>query len=518
MAEKIEKDCNINLRKENKLKNIEDFIYQKENIGGTEVLTILGIPYAKAQPFGMPQMIETYENRPINRGIGLRFPQRDVPPLINRFLKNPMMRKEILTNGDKTDQDAFVLNIWTNTCPEKKPVLVFIHGGGFTYGSGTTPLYNGKYLASKGLVVVTINYRLGVSGFVPVIDENGHLNANRALYDQQCALKWIRKNISNFGGDEDNITLMGQSAGGFCVSSHMMNKESSKYFDKLIVCSAGLGESMTKEEAIRTSDKLLKDNNLSSYSELVNLPFKKLIKLKIPLDSLAKTVIDGNFFKDDARVLMEKGDFLAKPVMLGTTGDEMEMINIKSWYKALNIVKDEEALYEKSLKLYGPEGKDLVEALYDQYKDPIKVQFKMIEMPFHATALEELKHYCKKDKSYGYRMNFVPNLWNGLRGSYHCADLLYIFGMVDEVVKNNKEDNLKEMELIQKDWIEFIKKGSISNRQAFNESGKITLYQDLEARPIDFPHRDLIEKLQDSGLFKKIMESFMTNRDNKSVA
>ena len=122
---------------------------------------------------------------------------------MNRFLKMPMMRPEILTNTDKTSDDAFVLNIWTSGTEEKKPVLVFLHGGGFTYGSGTTPLYHGKYLAAKGIVVVTVNYRLGIAGYLPVVKADGTFSANRGFYDQQCALRWVRKYIALFGGRTD---------------------------------------------------------------------------------------------------------------------------------------------------------------------------------------------------------------------------------------------------------------------------------------------------------------------------
>lgn len=224
------------------------FLCEDEMVNGVAVQSFLGIPYARAELFGLPEPIFRYHDEPANAGRGLRFPQNDVPPILNRFLKNPMMRKELLTNKDKTDENAFVLNIWTSGTNDEKPVLVFIHGGGFTYGSGTTPLYNGQYLAAAGIVVVTVNYRLSAPGFIPVMVD-GTLSVNRGFFDQQCALKWVRNNIAFFGGDRANITLMGQSAGGLSASMHMMSEESSKQFDKLIVCSAGANACMTLERA-----------------------------------------------------------------------------------------------------------------------------------------------------------------------------------------------------------------------------------------------------------------------------
>ncbi|MGI6690800.1 MAG: carboxylesterase family protein [Christensenellales bacterium] len=503
--------------KEKKQLNSGAFICQNEKVNSANVQAYLGIPYAKADRFGMPKMIESYQTQPVNSGVGMRFPQNKVPPLINLFLKNPMMRKEILTETDETSEDAFVLNIWTSAAKGKKPVLVFIHGGGFTYGSGTTPLYNGRFLAAKGIVVVTINYRLSVPGFIPVMI-NGKLSCNRAFFDQQCALKWVRKNIAAFGGDEDNITLMGQSAGGLSVSMQMMNEESSQYFDKLIICSSGIGECMTMEQAKKYAGNFLKINRLSGSEELLGLSSKKLIRLKMPLELLSTPIVDGTFLKDDVGHLKYRGEFSAKPVMIGTTGDELAMVNNKSWYKGLGIVTKEEVFREKCLQLYGEEGLHFANELQKQYPSLIEMQFRMMETPFHVTALRDMKLYSKLTTCYGYRMNFVPNIWNGLRGAYHCAELPLIFGTIQDICKKPTEKNLLQMEIMQNDWIAFMQTGSIPGREPFGENGKITFYEERGAKPIDFPQQTIIEELLDTDLFTKIMKSFMRGKDDRFIA
>ncbi len=494
-----------------------NFIYENESVDHRMIQSFLGIPYAKAERFGLPEMIDTYQNSPANSAVGLRFPQNDVPPLLNFFLKNPMMRKEILTAKDKTAENAFVLNIWTSGTDRKKPVLVFIHGGGFTYGSGTTPLYNGKYLAAKDIVVVTINYRLSEPGFI-CVKTNGELSVNRGFFDQQCALKWVRKNIEFFGGDSSNITLMGQSAGGLSVSTHMMSEESSRYFDKLIVCSAGANDCMTLEQAEKTADHFLKQNRLSSSAELLSLPWKKLIRLKMPLAVLSTPVIDGVLLKDDAKHIMKEGNFSPKPVLLGTTGDELKMVDNKSWYKGLGIAAKDTDFREKCRQDYGEEGIQLSAELSKQYPSLTEMQFKMMEMPFHVTALRELKLYSAKASCYGYRMNFVPNAWNGLRGAYHCAELPYIFGTIQDMDYPVTPENIKQMEIIQQDWAAFIKDGVIPGREVFADGGKITLYENTEATAIRFPQREIIEALQDTGLFTKISKNFMRGRDDNFIA
>jgi len=483
------------------------FTYGSENVDGINVLSFLGIPYAKAERFGMPEKIATHRKTPVNSGVGMRFPQKNTPQLTNLFLKNPMRRREVLANKDKMDENAFALNIWTVDSEGKKPVLVFIHGGGFANGSGTTPLYNGKYLAAKGIVVVTINYRLGVLGFMPVMLD-GKLSVNLGFYDQQCALKWIRQNISAFGGDAENITLMGQSAGGLSASMHMMNEESSKQFDKLILCSTSADRCVDLDHARKTADSFLKTNRLSGSEELRSLSWEKLIRLKMPLGFLASPVVDGVFLKDDVKNLTAASAFSPKPVMLGTNGDEFKMIDNKFWYKAMGIATEEADFRKKYLENCGPEEVSAVEELRKKYTTLAEVQFKLIEMLYHITALQKMEKYSMKAPCYGYRMNFVPNIWNGLRGAYHCAELPFIFGTIRDIGRSATEENLAQMEIIQNDWIAFMKEGSVPGREAFGENGKISLYEGRKARLVDFPQRKIVESLRDSALFPKIQTSF----------
>src|SRR5579864_204196 len=116
-------------------------------------------------------------------------------------------------------EDCLYLNVWTpaKAAGERLPVMFWVHGGGFTYGSGSARIYDGTRLAEHGVVVVTINYRLNVlSGFAhPLLDrESEHGSGNYGLLDQIAALKWVQRNIKSFGGNPDDVTLFGESAGG----------------------------------------------------------------------------------------------------------------------------------------------------------------------------------------------------------------------------------------------------------------------------------------------------------------
>ena len=124
---------------------------------------------------------------------------------------------------DDISEDCLYLNVWTGakSASEKRPVYLYIYGGGFNEGSAAVPVYDGEGLAKKGLVVVTFNYRVGVLGFLAhpeLSKESGHqVSGNYGLLDQIAALRWVRQNIARFGGDANRVTIAGQSAGGMSV-------------------------------------------------------------------------------------------------------------------------------------------------------------------------------------------------------------------------------------------------------------------------------------------------------------
>src|SRR5487761_2335228 len=129
--------------------------------------------------------------------------------------------------GDPMEQgeDCLSPNIWTQAVgDETRPVVVFLHGGAFVSGTGAGVMYRGEHFARRGVVLVTINYRLGVLGFLaaPGLASNGGAAANRGLLDQLAALHWIVDNIAGFGGDSKNITLVGESAGAMSIADLLL--------------------------------------------------------------------------------------------------------------------------------------------------------------------------------------------------------------------------------------------------------------------------------------------------------
>ena len=133
-------------------------------------------------------------------------------------------------------EDCLTLNIWTRGVEGKKPVMVFIHGGAFIVGGSGDPIYNGSKLAAHDVVVVTINYRLNIFGFMnfaeidPAFEDTGYLG----IKDQVAALDWVKENISAFGGDPDNVTIFGESAGAASVMLLMVLPQAKGLFQKVI--------------------------------------------------------------------------------------------------------------------------------------------------------------------------------------------------------------------------------------------------------------------------------------------
>ena len=138
-------------------------------------------------------------------------------------------------------EDCLYLNVWTpaKSANDKLPVMVFIHGGAFAEGTGSDPLYNGTALAKKGVVIVTLNYRMGALGFLahPQLSNESSENSsgNYGILDQIAAMKWVQRNIGNFGGDPSNVTIFGQSAGASSILVHLVSPQSKGLYRQAII-------------------------------------------------------------------------------------------------------------------------------------------------------------------------------------------------------------------------------------------------------------------------------------------
>ncbi len=209
-----------------------------------------------------------------------------------------MWSEEYLIPKEPISEDCLYLNIWTGSASTKKPVLVWIYGGGFTSGGSAAPIYDGEAMAKKGIVFVSINYRVGIFGFFAhpglTKESSHHASGNYGLMDQLAALKWVKQNIAAFGGDPNNVTIAGQSAGSMSVNCLVASPLAKGLFNKAIAESGAsfvngdFGNATlqkAEEDGIKTASSL----HTNSIEDLRKLPAVDLMKGQ----GMFRPIIDG---------------------------------------------------------------------------------------------------------------------------------------------------------------------------------------------------------------------------------
>jgi para-nitrobenzyl esterase len=239
---------------------------------------------------------------------------------------------EYLAHGP-VSEDCLSLNVWRPSgvvaaADRKLPVLVWVHGGAFSGGSGAVPIYNGAAMAREGVVVVTVNYRLGVFGFLAHPDLSTHDGApgNYGIQDLLLALHWIKDNVAAFGGDPSRVTLAGQSAGSMAIHDLMVSPDARGLFQQVISESGpGLGYSpKALATAEATGSRLMAAAGAHSIDELRRLPAERIARAVGSLgDGLFAfaPVVDGRLIPSDPYA-SARGGFIDTPVLAGMTADE----------------------------------------------------------------------------------------------------------------------------------------------------------------------------------------------------
>jgi para-nitrobenzyl esterase len=233
------------------------------------------------------------------------------------------------TNPPKTSEDCLFLNVWTaaSSANDRRPVMLWIHPGGYQTGSGATPGYDGEALAKKGVVLVTINYRLGVFGFFshPELTKESehHASGNYAFMDQVAALQWVRNNIAAFGGDPRRVTVFGDSAGSSSIANLMGSPRAKGLFQRAVGQSgAWMGLSLTTTrtlaEAEQAGVKIAESLNARTLAELRAKPAEELLKA----GRAGGPVIDGWFLPEDVAAIFAQGKQNDVPLIVGSNQDE----------------------------------------------------------------------------------------------------------------------------------------------------------------------------------------------------
>lgn len=327
-----------------------------------KVLTFEGIPYA-APPVGQLRWKPPQRAKPWT---GVRKALAFGPRAMQGRIYNDMVFRD-----PGPSEDCLYLNIWIPEAERQKgnlPVMVWIYGGGFVAGSPSEPRQDGRNLCQKGVIVVSMTYRLGVFGFLslPGLSKESSHNAsgNYGLMDQVAALKWVKANIANFGGDPDNVTIFGQSAGSFSVSALMASPLARGLFQKAIGESgAFFGKSLhlvSLDSAEKAGVEFVKKSfGTTSLKKLRAISAGRILDaaLKFPTLYFSQDV-DGYFLPQSCKSIYSEGRQAHVPLLAGWTRDEggLQPFFGKAKPTAADYVKRADLIFGKNadefLKLY----------------------------------------------------------------------------------------------------------------------------------------------------------------------
>ncbi|UOR05783.1 carboxylesterase family protein [Hymenobacter aerilatus] len=318
-----------------------------------------GIHEFKGVPFAAPPIggLRWREPQPVKNWTTVRSAKQFGP----RAMQLPLFG-DMNFRSDGVSEDCLYLNVWTpaKTGREKLPVLVYFYGGGFVAGDGSEPRYDGESMARRGIVAVTVNYRLGVFGFLahPELTKESphHASGNYGFLDQSAALRWVQQNIAAFGGDPKQVTIAGESAGSMSVSAQMASPLSKALFARAIGESGSMLNTsfgpVPLAEAEQTGVAFATSLGAGSLAALRALPAQQLLEATgKPGTARFAPTLDGYFFTKMPTATFVASEQARVPLLVGWNSQEMG-------YQAL-LGQDQPTVanYTKTLqKLYGDQA------------------------------------------------------------------------------------------------------------------------------------------------------------------
>jgi len=373
-------------------------------------------------------------------------------------------------------EDCLFLNIWTPAVDNgKRAVMVWIHGGAFVHGSGSTPNNPGNTLPNRGgVVLVTINYRLGAFGFLHlknVTDGKIPSTGNEALLDQIAALRWVQENISIFGGDPDNVTVFGESAGAESIGALLAMPQLKGLFQKAILQS-GASKSQPVERAVVATEMYLDKLGISGMDlkTLRSITPEELITAQTELAPLGGgfgPVRDGEILRDVPLNTVERGSARDVTVLAGSNLEEGKLFALMA---GPDILKMDEDSMIRRVKQLVPE--EYVTGLIEKYRLALAKRDLPVTPYEIFASIQGDQHFrmpnirlCEFQEklgkpSYGYVFTWksaAPGF-----GACHALDVGFIFGNLNEEFHGYSPESLALAENMQDAWIAFARTGDPS--------------------------------------------------------
>lgn len=396
-----------------------------------------GIPYA-APPLGALRFMPP---QPPSAWEGIRSATKFAPiaPQKPGGIERMLSAKEI-----PTSEDCLYLNVWSPAADNaRRPVLFWIHGGAFVTGSGSSPWYNGVSFAEKGdVVVVTINYRLGVLGFLHLEELGGTEYAssgNCGILDQIAALEWVRDNIAAFGGDPDNVTIFGESAGSMSVATLLAAPKAQGLFHKAILQSGAAHYTRNREDATKSARKILEILEFNgTINELKEMPVENLLSaastalIRYPNQRIFQPIVDGKIVPQSPTKAVAEGSARNIPMLIGTTLEEMRLWTVldPTWQGL-----DEEGVQKRCKASLGDEVFAKVAGHYADLPaaTPIdKWTPALTDRTFWIPSVRLAEAQIPHAPVWMYRFDWKSTAFEGKLGACHALEIPFVWNNLDK--------------------------------------------------------------------------------------
>ena len=402
-----------------------------EGVAAEGVVAFKGLPFAKA-PVGerrwrAPEALPAWQGMRDASQFGAACPQPISRP--GSIYASPL---------DKIDEDCLFLNIWAPEKAEKAPVIVWIHGGSLVTGAAHEGMYEGTALAQRDAVIVSINYRLGVLGYMahPELSAENpqNISGNYGLLDQVRALEWVRENIAAFGGDPENVTIAGESAGALSVMYLMASPKARGLFHKAILQSAYLIS--TPELRVSTHGELPAEDGGRLLGEKLGRDLKGLREMdaqELMLSAIANGfgpwgAVDGQILPRQLVEIFDRGEQADVPVLAGSNQGEIRTLRMLAPQ-----APDSAEQYEAAIRArYG----DLADEFLRQHPSSNmdeSVMTSVRDMLYTWTAQRLVKSQTTKgqDAFLYYFDHAYPATTEQNLHAFHAAEIPYVFGTFD---------------------------------------------------------------------------------------
>ncbi|WP_319482115.1 carboxylesterase family protein [uncultured Draconibacterium sp.] len=460
-----------------------------------------GIPYAKAERFMPPEDPDAWD--------GVRE--------CNEF--GPVAKQMVPWYPDsvQSEKELFSANVWTQGVMDgkKRPVMLWLHGGGFHTGASNDPMTYGEAMAKKGDVVfVSINHRLNILGFLDLsaCGDKYAESANVGVLDIVKALEWIQKNIEQFGGDPADVTILGESGGGGKVGTIMCMPAAKGLFQKAIIQSGTLINTMTKETSQALGLAVLENLGLTpnDVEKLDTIPYKELVKAGN--DAIAKIsgprkpgspTMFGFAPSADGDVLLQQPfspGFAAIskdiPVMIGTTLNEL----MPTAYGEKDLTVEEAK--ERLAKEYGDKTDEYISLFAEAYPDFTPQDLLSVDKTFRPFTIRTADARAQETDAplYVYFLAWKSGVDNASKGSFHGLDIPLAFNTVDLRADwtGNTDEAWKLADKMSSAWINFVKSGNpnvdgvLPAWEQYTPENGTTMYFDNECKIVYNHDRELM--------------------------